>query len=197
MSKKSYSQMSFLSLYVEKRKLKDNFFQQINIIINWDKVSKVLEKYYKRGASVSGRKAYPPLLLFKMSLLQTWYGLSDYETETQVNDRLSFMKFCGLRLEDEVPDHSAICRFRKTLNESQAYEPLLNEINRQLEKASILIKKGAIIDASITPTLNKPKGKKVYEIIEEEPPKLKEVPKKGVDQEASWTKKRRQIKLWI
>ena len=97
MSKKSYSQMSFLSLYVEKRKLKDNFFQQISIIINWNKVSKILEKYYKKGASVTGRKAYPALLLFKMSLLQTWYGLSDYEIETQVNDRLSFMKFCGLR----------------------------------------------------------------------------------------------------
>lgn len=52
------------------------------------------------------------------------------------------MKFCGLRFEDDVPDHSAICRFRKALTEKKAHEKLLNTINSQLEKHSILIKKG-------------------------------------------------------
>ena len=40
-----------------------------------------LKKYYSKGVSVAGRASYSGLLLFKVSLLQTWYGLSDYEME--------------------------------------------------------------------------------------------------------------------
>jgi IS5 family transposase len=40
--------------------------------------------------------------------------------EEQVNDTLSLMSFFGLQLEDEVPDHSLVCRFRKALNHSGA-----------------------------------------------------------------------------
>jgi IS5 family transposase len=39
-----------------------------------------------------------------MTLLQTWYQLSDYGIEEQINDTLSFMHFCGLQLEEDVPD---------------------------------------------------------------------------------------------
>ena len=189
MGKLIYNQMSFITPYVEKRKIKDNFFRQIDSIIDWNKISKTLVKYYVKGESVSGRKSYPALLLFKITLLQTWYGLSDYEVENQVNDRISFMKFCGLRFEDNVPDHSVICRFRKELTNIKAHEELLNAINKQLESHSILVKQGAIIDASITPTERKPKGKKEFEITDEDPPKLKPLRKKGVDEEGSWTKK--------
>ncbi len=188
MGKLNYNQMSFITPYVEKRKINDKFFRQINSIIDWNKISKKLEKYYTKGESITGRKSYPALLLFKISLLQTWYGLSDYEVENQVNDRISFMNFCGLRFEDSVPDHSVICRFRKELTDKDAHEELLNAINNQLENHSILVKQGAIIDASITPTERKPKGKKEFEITDEDPPKLETVHKKGVDTEGSWTK---------
>ena len=190
MANKSYNQMSFTSAYVSKRKINDKFLTQIDKLVDWERVEKILEKYYHKGQSASGRESYPALLLFKMVLLQTWNGLSDYQVESQVNDRISFMKFCGLRLEDEVPDHSAICRFRKALTIRNGYESLLTEINAQLEKHRILVKKGTIIDASITPTPRKPKGKKEYAIITNPiESSLKEKPKAGVDVEASWTKK--------
>lgn len=190
MPKLNYSQMSFFAPYLAKRKINDTFFRQINSIINWDKVSKILNKYYHKGESVSGRKAYPALLLFKMTLLQTWYGLSDYEIEEQVNDRVSFIKFCGLRFEDDVPDHSAICRFRKELTIKKAYDKLFKAINKQLETQNILVIQGSIIDASITPTLRKPRGKKVYQMEEqEENLELKQVIPNRVDKQGSWTKK--------
>ncbi len=46
-----------------------------------------------------------------------------------------------------------------------------------------------IIDASITPTNNKPKGKKMLELIDEAPPTVKEYHKNGVYKGGSWTKK--------
>ncbi|WP_237274248.1 transposase [Tenacibaculum ovolyticum] len=65
-----------------------------------------------------------------MSLLQTWYGLSDYEVEDRVNDSLSFSYFCRLPIDGVAPDHSTISRFRSIMTKVEAYEPLFKEINR-------------------------------------------------------------------
>ena len=122
-------------------------------------------------------------------LLQTWYNLSDYGVEEQVNESPSCMRFCGLQLADEVPDHSVVCRFRKAFNQSGAWEVLLQQINRQFTKHGLSIKQGAaMIDASVTPTPRKPRGKSSYTLSEEPgtPPTKEE--KSGVDQEARWVK---------
>ena len=63
------------------RKIKSSFFSQMNELLDWGKVSKIINKHYKKGNNAIGQPAYDGLLLFKMLLLQTWYGLSDYEVE--------------------------------------------------------------------------------------------------------------------
>ena len=195
---KNTSQLSFSSISVSKRKLKNEFFTQMNLLIDWSLIEKEIRRYYSKGFSVAGRCSYSGLLLFKMSLLQTWYGLSDYEVEERVNDSLSFMKFVGLTLEDSVPDNTVLSRFRSELTKRDAYEKLLTNINDQLEAKGILLKKGAIVDASITDTLRKPRGKKEYEVVEdrkedasvENPPKVLAVKVQShVDTEGAWVKK--------
>ena len=83
-----------------------------------------------------------------------WSG--DGEVEDQVNDRLSFSRFAGLGLEDIVPDGTTVCRFRNILVEADLYDTLLAEFNRQLEAKGIIVKRGAIVDASITNTPRRP-----------------------------------------
>ena len=73
-----------------------------------------------------------------MSLLQTWYGLSDYEVEDRVNASLSFSYFCG-HIEEPAPDHSTLSRFRTEMTEQGAYDKLLKTINTQLESKNIII----------------------------------------------------------
>ncbi len=46
----------------------------------------------------TGRPPCAPLVLFKMSLLQHCYGLSDPQCEELVSDRLSWRRFVGLDL---------------------------------------------------------------------------------------------------
>ena len=195
---KNTSQLSFSSISVAKRKWKNDFFTQMNTLIDWSLIEREIRRHYSKGFSVAGRSSYSGLLLFKMSLLQTWYGLSDYEVEERVNDSLSFMQFVGLTLEDSVPDNTVLSRFRSELTKKNAYEKLLTGINNQLEAKGILLKKGAIVDASITDTLRKPRGKKAYEILEdrkedacsENPPKTLAVKVQShVDTEAAWIKK--------
>jgi IS5 family transposase len=164
---KNTQQLSFSAISVSKRKLKSEFFDQMNLLLDWTAIEAEIRKYYSKGFSVAGRPSYSGLLLFKMSLLQTWYGLSDYEVEEKVNDSLSFMKFVGLTLEDDVPDHSILSRFRTELTQKDAYEKLMGNINGQFEAKGVLLKKGAIVDASITDSPRKPRGKKEYEVVED------------------------------
>ncbi len=125
---KTNNQMSFTGMYVSKRKLKSEFFIQINKLVNWKEIEALIQTHYKKGMSVAGRPSYLGLLLFKMCLLQTWYGLSDYEVEEKVNDSLSFMQFVGLQLEDGVPDHSVISRFCSGLTKKDVFEKIFDQI---------------------------------------------------------------------
>ena len=100
----------------------------------------------------SGRPAYPALLMFKVLLLQSLYGLSDMEAEEALADRLSFRRFVGLALADAVPDHSTICRFRNLLVERGVLEKLFGELDKQLDKAGLILRRGTMLDATVIET---------------------------------------------
>jgi IS5 family transposase len=189
---------------VRVRKIKSVFFSQIDTLIDWRMISNLINKHYLKGQSATGKPSYDGLLLFKMSLLQTWYGLSDYEVEDRINDSISFSKFCGLTLEQSAPDHSTLSRFRTAMTQKNVYEKLLKELNKQLEKHKIIVKKGAIVDASVIDTPLKPKGKPTYEVVEDRAEELpnqevkalenqeKELEKQtqcSVDTDGAWIKK--------
>jgi IS5 family transposase len=129
---------------------------------------------------------------------------SDYEVEEKVNDSLSFMQFVGLQLEDEVPDHSVISRFRTEMTKQDAYEKIFEQINEQLEAKGLIVKTGALVDASVTESPRRPKGKTTYAIADDrkedersEEDKKEEATQKqlikitqpGTDGEAAWLKK--------
>lgn len=190
MSIKTSGQLSLADISADRRKCKHTFFDQINKLINWSSIDKILRLYYPKGLRLSGKPSYSPLLLFKMLLLETWYGLSDYQVEEEVNDRITFSRFCGISMDNSVPDHSVLSRFRTALTEKKALERLLKIINDQLSNHGVLVQNGsAAVDASITPTPRGPKGKKSYDLHEDGSIKVAESYQKGVEPEANWTKK--------
>jgi transposase, IS5 family len=65
----------------------------------------------------------------------------------------------------------------------------LKIINDQLSNHGVLVQHGAVVDASITPTPRRPKGKKSYDLDEDGTITVAESYQKGVDPEANWTKK--------
>ena len=112
----------------------------------------------------------------KLLLLQQWYGLSDPGLEEVVDDRLSFRRFAGLPLDESVPDHSTIWRFRQELAAHRLAEALFEEINRQLDARGLIVRQGTLIDATLLQASVKP-------------PSVKEGPVSERDAEAGWTKK--------
>ncbi len=197
--------MSFSAEYVQKRTSKNTFYSQINTIIDWKIIDNEIVKFYTSGKDATGKPSHSGLLLFKMLLVGYWNGgLSDRDVEEMVMENLSAMSFCGLQLESNVPDHSCLSRFRSKLAENEGFEALLTQINKQLEAHHILVKTGVKIDASLTDTLRKPRGKATYQIAEdrkEDEVEKEEIEKqdteikavrvyqKGVDEEGRWLKK--------
>ncbi len=176
------------------RKIKKSFFTQLNRLLDWKKIRKIIDYHYNKGKSATGSPSDDGLLLFKMCLLQTWYGLSDYEVEDRINDSLSFSYFCGLHIDQVSPDPSTLSRFRTAMTQANAYERLFKEIHGQLERHPIIIKKGVIVDASVIETPLKPKGKVHYKVTaesgEQKEARVKKEDKASVDEQASWLKKR-------
>ena len=175
------------------RKIKKTFFTQINTLIDWDTISILINKDYSKGKSATGKPSYDGLLLFKMCLLQSWYGLSDYEVEDRINDSLSFSYFCGMTIEQVAPDHSTLSRFRTALTKTQTFEKLFASINKQLETHNIIVKTGLIIDASVIDTPLRPKGKTNFKVTQDRCEDQVEVHKEyadSVDKEGTWLKKR-------
>jgi len=112
----------------------------------------------------------------KLLLLQQWYGLSDPGLEEAVDDRLSFRRFAGLPLDEGVPDHSAIWRFRQELAKAGLAEALFAEVGRQLDAKELIVRKGTLIDATLVAAAVKPPKGNAGEVSERDP-------------EAGWTKK--------
>lgn len=184
---------SFLDYCIDQRLSKKSFLSDVDRIIDWNPIEKLLKKHYKKREAADGRPAYPPLPLFKMLLLQRWYNLSDPGLEEAVNDRLSFLRFTGFSFESSIPDETTICRFRNELIKKGLYRKLLSRINEQLEKKGILVKTGAIVDATLVSSSRRPR--KVIDVLPEDrrEDEFQDEPGHEVsysdDVEAAWVKK--------
>ena len=96
-----------------------------------------------------GRPAYDTVLMFKILVLQTLYTLSDDQTEYQLRDRWSFMRFVGLALPDPVPDAKTIWLFREQLARAGATERLFTRFDALLRAKGWLAMGGQIVDATV------------------------------------------------
>lgn len=121
--------------------------ERVQRLVDWAGLERVLAGL--RDESGPGRPGYRPLVLFKALLLQAWYGLSDADLEYRLGDSLAFGRFVGLSLEDAVPDHTTLCRFRNALIAQRLLERLFGELDRQLEAAGLVLKAGVLLDATL------------------------------------------------
>lgn len=119
---------------------------EISRLVDWNPIERLLSGIHR---AAKGEAAYPPLMMFKVVLLQRWYDLSDPAMEAALFDRVSFLNFVGLSAEDETPDHTTIWRFRQHLAENGLIERLFAELSRQLDARGVTIKQGTLIDASL------------------------------------------------
>jgi IS5 family transposase len=127
---------------------------RLSDLVKWYRFEKLVG--HLRDEAGPGRPGYPALVMLKAVLLASLYGLSERELEEALDDRLSFRRFVGLALEEKVPDHTVLNRFRNRLIAEGLLEKLFAELDRQLEKAGVILKRGTMLDATLIETVSVP-----------------------------------------
>ncbi len=134
---------------------KNDPLARIDEVVPWTAFRLRLETVWRRRPeerkSPAGRKPWDAVVMFKAIVLCELYNLSDDQVEYQLRDRLSFMRFLGLGLEDKVPDAKTVWLYREQLAQAGVIEALFEDFDGYLEKQGYLAMGGQIIDASIGP----------------------------------------------
>ena len=170
---------------------------EIDAIVPWEEFRPTLERVWRKPEaerkSRAGRKPMDAVVMFKTLVLGALYNLSDDQIEYQVRDRLSFMRFLGLGLEDRVPDAKTVWLYREGLAQAGVVEALFKQFDGYLARQGYIARGGQILDASIVPV---PKNRNTRE--ENKAIRNGEVPKGWADKpakrsqkdtDARWTKK--------
>lgn len=119
---------------------------QISNMIDWPPFRQILEELYDNKSEKGGRPNCDVIMMFKILILQKWYGLSDLEIERQMADRISFMAF--LDYPDPFPDSRTIWLFKQRIVESGKDELVWAELQRQLDTMGLQVKRGTMQDAT-------------------------------------------------
>jgi IS5 family transposase len=162
-------------------------------VIDWESFRPVLLKHLNYGdQSKGGRTPWCPVLMLKVLVLQRFFDLSDEETEFQIMDRFSFLRFLGLRPGDGVPDHATIWAFKERLGEGGMLA-IFDVFNAQLRQAGLIASCGKIVDASFVEAPKQRNSRHENEQIKggEVPERIARNPRRACqkDLEARWTQK--------
>ena len=137
---------SFAELGLPEGLGRDEELEALHDSLDWAPFERLLRSIH---GSREGRKAYPPIVMFKINILQQWYGgASDPAIERALGRDLAFRRFVGLGLNDGQPDHSTIHRFRAQLERDGLAGQLFAELRRQQEASGLLVREGALLDAT-------------------------------------------------
>ena len=171
--------------------------EQIGRVVDFNQFIPILNRVFRHiDNGKGGRPPYSSLLMFKILLIKRLHNLSYDQTEYQINDRISFMRFLGLTISDRVPDAKTIWLYEDIMSKHELGKELFTLFFRELAAKGYIAQEGRIVDATF---IEAPKRKNTAEQREkakkgEVPEEWKDKPQKLLqrDLDATWTKKAEQ-----
>jgi len=95
----------------------------------------------------NGRRAYHPVLMFKILFLQTLYNESDEKIIEAIDTNILFRYFVGLSLEDEIPDRTLLGKFKNRLGEEK-FNQIFNRIVELAKENGLVDSRLRLIDCT-------------------------------------------------
>ena len=124
--------------------------ERLRAVVEFEAFRVELEAALPRAdRSRGGRPPWDAVVMFRVLVLQALYTLSDEQAEYQLRERLSFMRFVGLSLQDAVPDAKTIWLYREQLTRAGALAKLFARFDAMLAERGFLAMGGQIIDATM------------------------------------------------
>jgi pilus assembly protein CpaE len=114
------------------------FLERVEQVVPWKELLALLEPHYPEAGS-SQTPAELPVML-RTYLVQQWFHFSDSGTEEALYDSPMLRRFVGVDLGvAAAPGETAICQFRRLLEEHNLDRELLARVDHQLDAEGILI----------------------------------------------------------
>ena len=125
----------------------DHLVWQVDSILDLSWVHKELAPYY----SHTGRPSIDPVLMIRMLIVGYVFAIRSERglcREVQVN--LAYRWFCGLGLEDKIPDHSIFSRARnERFRDHDIFRQVFERVVAACIKAGLVGGEGFAVDASL------------------------------------------------
>ncbi len=193
------AQMGFFDTFerLELLTKKGDPLEAIDRLVPWERLRADIEAVVLTPGDLkksnAGRKQIDVIVMFRMLIVQALYNLSDEETEFQINDRMTFMRFVGKGLEGRIPDATTLWLFREKLSAAGVIEKLFARFDQHLEAKGYIARGGQMIDASIVSVPKQHNSRDETDTIKagKTPQAWTAKPEKNrqKDKHARWTKK--------
>ena len=125
----------------------DHLVRQIAAVLDLSWVHAELRPYYSR----MGRPSIDPVLMIRMLIIGYVFAIRSERAlcrEVQVN--LAYRWFCGLSIEDKIPDHSAFSRARnERFRDSDIFRRVFERVVEACLAAGLVGGEGFAVDASL------------------------------------------------
>ena len=125
----------------------DHPIREIASVLDLKWVYGELAPHYPR----MGRPSVDPVLMLRMLLIGYLFAIRSERAlcrEVQVN--LAYRWFCGLSIEDRIPDHSAFCRARnERFRDSDLFRRVFERVVEDCMAAGLVGGEGFAVDASL------------------------------------------------
>lgn len=121
----------------------DHLLMRMQRTIDFSFIHPLVEDCY----SDLGRKAYDPICMVKLLMLQTLYDLSERDVVEQADTNLLFRAFLERSLDDDIPHWTLLGKFRERLGEER-FADLFNQVVVMAKEAGLLDEKLRIIDST-------------------------------------------------
>lgn len=142
-----------------KKTRKEVFLEEMDQIIPWKALSKVIKPYYPKPKG-AGRRPIGIQRMLRIHFLQHWFELSDPGAEEALYDSRAMRQFVGIDLGKEpVPDETTILNFRHLMERHNLGDEMFRLVNVYLAENGLKVNRGTIVDATIidAPTSTKNK----------------------------------------
>jgi transposase len=125
----------------------DHLVRQISSVLDLSWVHAELASYY----SSTGRPSIDPVLMIRMLIVGYIFAIrSERQICREVQVNLAYRWFCGLGLEDSIPDHSVFSRARnERFRESDLFRGIFEGVVASCIAAGLVGGEGFAVDASL------------------------------------------------
>jgi transposase len=125
----------------------DHPIREIAAVLDLKWVYAELAPHYPR----LGRPSVDPVLMLRMLLIGYLFAIrSERALCREVKVNLAYRWFCGLSIEDRIPDHSAFCRARnERFRDSDLFRRVFERVVEDCIAAGLVGGEGFAVDASL------------------------------------------------